>query len=49
MKVLISTEAWSTKQGTVAKAVVRTVDGKFLGVTNQTKAIKPSSLTLIGR
>jgi hypothetical protein len=38
-KLVVSTERWNTSQGEVLKAVVRTLDGKFIGATNQTKAI----------
>lgn len=54
MKALISTEIWNTKQGKVAKAVVRNEKGAFLGATNQTKAtpigkvVRPR-VTLVGR
>lgn len=39
MKAIVSTEIWNTANGPITKAVVRTVDGKFLGATNQTKGI----------
>lgn len=39
MKAIVSTEIWNTAKGKVYKAVVRTKDGKFLGATNQTKAV----------
>lgn len=39
MKVTVANEIWNTKQGKVAKAVVRDTEGRFLGATNQTKAI----------
>lgn len=39
MKVIVSTETWNTKQGKVAKAVVRKTDGTFVGATNQTKGV----------
>jgi hypothetical protein len=39
MKVTVATEVWNTQQGAVAKAVVRDETGKFLGATNQTKAL----------
>lgn len=35
----VRTESWNTKQGIVAKAVVRTPHGTFDGRTNQTKYI----------
>ena len=38
-KLVVSTEKWNTKNGQVLKAVVRTMDGKFIGATNQTKAV----------
>lgn len=38
-KIVISTEKWNTKDGEVYKAVVRDANGKFLGATNQTKAV----------
>lgn len=40
MKAVIRTEIWNTGKGTVAKSVVRRTDGTFVGVTNQTKAVK---------
>ncbi|MCX6008900.1 MAG: hypothetical protein NTW48_02480 [Chloroflexi bacterium] len=39
MKVTVATEVWNTQEGAVAKAVVRDEAGKFLGATNQTKAL----------
>ena len=39
MKVTVATEVWNTSKGAVAKAVVRDAEGKFLGATNQTKAL----------
>ena len=57
-KLVVATEKWNTKNGEVLKAVVRTADGKFIGATNQTKAVplkpkakrKPSTrFTLVGR
>ena len=44
MKVIVRTELWKTANGKVSKAVVRTVDGKFLGATNQTKALPASKV-----
>lgn len=55
MKAIVSTETWNTKQGKVAKAVVRTEKGTFLGATNQTKAVPAKArpirprVTLVGR
>ena len=56
-KIVISTEKWATKNGDVYKAVVRDANGKFLGATNQTKAIpvkakrssSRSSLSIMGK
>lgn len=39
MKLIVSTEVWNTKSGVVSKAVVREPNGKFVGATNQTKAV----------
>ena len=47
MKVIVRTELWKTAEGKVSKAVVRTVDGKFIGATNQTKAV--SALDIVGK
>jgi hypothetical protein len=44
MKVIVATEIWNTKQGKVAKAVVRDEKGTFLGATNQTQAFKASKV-----
>lgn len=54
MKVFVATEIWNTRKGAVAKAVVRDEKGTFLGVTNQTQAVKAAKVvrprvTLIGR
>jgi hypothetical protein len=38
-KVIVRTEKWSTKGGSVIKAVARTDKGIFLGATNQTQAV----------
>jgi hypothetical protein len=38
-KIVVSTEKWNTQNGEVYKAVVRDANGKFIGATNQTKAI----------
>ena len=38
-KIVIATEKWNTANGEVYKAVVRDANGKFLGATNQTKAV----------
>jgi hypothetical protein len=40
----IRTETWNTAQGKAIKAVVRTNDGKFVGATNQTKAVPFSKI-----
>lgn len=54
-KAIISTETWNTKQGKVAKAVVRNANGTFNGATNQTKGVPVKSrtprprVTLVGR
>lgn len=34
--VVVRTELWNTRRGIVSKAVVRHLDGTFVGVTNQT-------------
>jgi hypothetical protein len=49
VQIVVRTETWNTVNGNVAKAVVRTVDGKFLGATNQTKALSASSFQIVGR
>ena len=55
MKAVVSTEIWNTSNGKIAKAVVRTPDGKFLGATNQTKGVPAKSravrprVTVVGR
>lgn len=54
MKVTVSTEVWNTARGAVAKAVVRDSEGKFLGATNQTKALPANKIvrprvTITGR
>lgn len=36
-KIVIRTEAWNTRKGTVVKAVARDERGILLGATNQTK------------
>jgi hypothetical protein len=55
-KLVVSTEIWNTQNGKVFKAVVRDTNGKFIGATNQTKAIPvksrakaTASYTLVGR
>jgi hypothetical protein len=48
-KVVVATEIWNTKFGKVSKAVVRTVDGKFLGATNQTANKTVTDLIVVGR
>ena len=42
-KLVVSTEIWNTQNGKVFKAVVRDTNGKFIGATNQTKAIPVKS------
>lgn len=54
MKVLVSTEVWNVNGKAVAKAVVRTPKGTFVGATNQTKALPASKIvrprvTIVGR
>mgnify|MGYP006288803449 FL=1 len=44
MKVTVATEVWNTQKGAVAKAVVRDSEGKFLGATNQTKALPANKI-----
>jgi hypothetical protein len=46
-KIIVRTEVWNTKVGTVAKAVVRDERGTFIGATNQTEALVPS-INLVG-
>jgi hypothetical protein len=53
MKAVIRTEIWNTKNGPVAKAVVRDEYGTFLGATNQTEALPAKKIvrprvTLVG-
>ena len=53
MKAVIRTEIWNTKNGPVAKAVVRNERGVFLGATNQTEALPAKKIvrprvTLVG-
>lgn len=55
-KIVIATEKWNTANGEVYKAVVRDANGKFLGATNQTKAVpvkqkrkRLPSLFLVGK
>jgi hypothetical protein len=45
MSLVVRTEVWNTRQGEVAKAVVRTDKGVFVGATNQTA---PVALTIVG-
>jgi len=49
MKVIVATEVWYTSKGQVVKAVVRNVDGQFLGATNQTQAFKADKPTKVVR
>lgn len=37
--IVVRTEKWNTKTGTIVKAVVRDEKGKLIGVTNQTKPV----------
>lgn len=46
MTLTVRTEVWNTRKGEVAKAVVRTPSGKFVGATNQTA---PVGLTIVGK
>lgn len=46
MTIVLSTETWKTRKGTVIKAVARTESGAFLGATNQTASVSP---VLVGR
>lgn len=54
-RIVVSTEKWNTQKGEVYKAVVRDANGKFLGATNQTKAIpvkqkrKSNRFALVGK
>lgn len=52
---IMSTEVWNRKNGKVAKAVLRTAKGTFLGATNQSsetpvkgKVSRPR-VTVVGR
>lgn len=47
-KIIIRTEAWNGKNGTIIKAVARHLDGTFIGATNQTDNI-PYAVALEGR
>ena len=37
--IIVRTEKWNTKTGTIVKAVVRDEKGKLKGATNQTKPV----------
>lgn len=39
MNVLVNTEVWNRSTGKVAKTVLRTEKGTFIGATNKTKEI----------
>jgi hypothetical protein len=39
LNVLVNTEVWNRSTGKVAKTVLRTEKGTFIGATNQTKEI----------
>jgi len=47
-KIIIRTEAWNSKNGTVIKAVARHLDGTFIGATNQTDNV-PYLVTIEGK
>lgn len=44
--IVIRTEAWTTKQGIVIKAVARDEKGTFLGATNQTASVEIAPLVV---
>lgn len=44
--MIVRTETWNTRKGTVVKAVVRTEQGKIVGATNQTA---PVTLVIVGK
>lgn len=46
-KIIVRTEVWETRTGTVVKAVARDEFGTFLGATNQTAAVATVP-TLVG-
>lgn len=37
--IIVRTETWNTKQGKIAKAVVRDDKGKLIGASNQTQSV----------
>ena len=47
--IVVNTEVWFTRKGVVFKAVVRTPNGRFNGVTNKTKNIPAPALALFDR
>jgi len=54
MKFIVTTEVWNTRKGAIAKAVVRTPEGRLVGATNQTKGVTPAKVirprvTVVGR
>lgn len=54
MKFIVTTEVWQTRKGAIAKAVVRTPEGRIVGATNQTQGVKPAKVvrprvTVVGR
>ena len=44
-KIIVRTEAWTTKTGIVIKAVARDEKGTFLGATNQTASVRTSAVS----
>lgn len=44
--MIVRTETWNTRKGTVVKAVVRTEQGKIVGATNQTGNL---TLVIVGK
>lgn len=45
--IIVRTEVWNTRTGTVVKAVARDEAGTFLGATNQTASVTIAP-TLVG-
>lgn len=48
MSLVVRTEVWNSPQGPIAKAVVRTTDGRIVGATNQTAPVNPA-LLIVGK
>ncbi len=45
-KIIVRTEAWTTKTGIVIKAVARDAEGHLLGATNQTASVEVAPLVV---